>query len=140
MAYVLIIEDDKDYAEAVSMALQNGGHETSVELDTQSGVKSMEKKRPDLVVLDVMFPEDSSAGFNLARTMRHYNEKLKDIPILMLTAVNTKFPLGFSDRDIDDHWLPVSDFVEKPVDFDILQAKVTQLLQKASEGAENANG
>ncbi len=140
MAYVLIIEDDKDYAEAVSMALQNGGHETSVELDTQGGVKSMEKRRPDLVVLDVMFPEDSSAGFNLARTMRHYNEKLKDIPILMLTAVNTKFPLGFSDRDIDDHWLPVSDFVEKPVDFDILQAKVTQLLQKAGEGAENANG
>jgi len=48
----------------------------------------------------------------------------------MLTAVNTKFPLGFGPKDIDDRWLPVTDFLEKPVDFDVLICKVAQHLQR----------
>ena len=130
MAYVMIVDDDEDFAAAASTILRNAGHEVQIELDTESATKSMEKRPPELVILDVMFPEDASAGFELARTMRHYNEKLKGIPVLMLTAVNAKFPLGFGSRDIDDNWLPVSDFLEKPVDFDVLQGKVDALLLK----------
>ena len=128
MAYVMIVDDDDDFAAAASTILRNAGHEVQIELDTESATKSMEKRPPELVILDVMFPEDASAGFELARTMRHYNEKLKDIPVLMLTAVNAKFPLGFGSRDIDDNWLPVSDFLEKPVDLDVLRGKVDALL------------
>ena len=133
MAYVMIIDDDEDFANAAAKELRAVGYEVQVELDTSSAVASMESRRPDVVILDVMFPEDSSDGFNLARTMRHYNEKLKDIPILMLTAVNAYHPMGFSSRDIDDHWLPVSDFLEKPVDFDVLQKKVEDLLLKTKK-------
>ena len=50
----------------------------------------------------------------------------------MLTAVNQQFPLGFSNRDIDKRWLPVADFVEKPVDFRLLCDKVAHLLARAS--------
>ncbi|GAJ17044.1 unnamed protein product [marine sediment metagenome] len=50
----------------------------------------------------------------------------------MLTAINTKFPLGFGLKDIDDRWLPVTDFLEKPVDFDVLISKVAKLLQESS--------
>ncbi len=128
MAYVMIVDDDEDFAIAASTILRDAGHEVQIELDTESATKSMEKRPPELVILDVMFPEDTSAGFELARTMRHYNEKLKGIPVLMLTAVNAKFPLGFGSRDIDNNWLPVSDFLEKPVDFDILRSKVDALL------------
>jgi CheY-like chemotaxis protein len=92
----------------------------------------MQSKLPDLVVLDVMFPEDASAGFELARSMRHKNQNLKDVPILMLTAINTKFPLGFGAKDIDDDWLPVTDFLEKPVDFDLLRQKIAELLGRSS--------
>ena len=130
MAYVMIVDDDEDFATAASTVLQNAGHEVQIELDTESATKSMEKRPPELVILDVMFPEDASGGFELARTMRHYNEKLKGIPVLMLTAVNAKFPLGFGSRDIDDTWLPVSEFLEKPVDFDVLLSKVDALLLK----------
>ncbi len=129
MAYLLIVDDDEDFANAAAMVLRDAGHEAEIVLETEKVVKSMEKKRPDLVVLDVMFPEDSSAGFELARTIRHYNEKLKEVPILMLTAVNTKFPLGFSSRDIDDNWLPVTDFLEKPVDLDVMRNKISDLLE-----------
>ncbi len=131
MPYLLVVDDDEDFASAAAKILRDAGHEVEIKLDIESAVETMEERRPDLLILDVMFPEDSTAGFSLARKMKHYNEKLKNIPILMLTAVNTKFPLGFSERDIDDHWLPVTDFVEKPVDFDVLQRKVAALVGKS---------
>ena len=128
MAYLLIVDDDEDFASTVAIVLRKEGHDVQIELDTSDAAQSMESNPPDLVVLDVMFPEDASAGFELARSMRHQNEKLKNIPILMLTAINAKFPLGFGPKDIDDTWLPVTDFLEKPVDFDVLRDKVAKLL------------
>jgi len=132
MAYILIVDDDEDFAQTTATVLRNEGHEVQIELDTDDAVQSMQKKIPDLAVLDVMFPEDISAGFELARFMRHESEQLKKIPILMLTAINTKFPLGFGPKDIDDDWLPVTDFLEKPVDFDVLVNKVSKLLGQNS--------
>ena len=113
--------------------LRQEGHDVQIELDTDDAMKKIEAKPPDLLILDVMFPEDASAGFELARTIRHKNEKLKDIPILMLTAINAKFPLGFGAQDIDDSWLPANIFLEKPVDFGVLKTKVAQLLSKGGK-------
>ncbi|MHC4509635.1 MAG: response regulator transcription factor [Planctomycetota bacterium] len=128
MAYVLIVDDDEDFAHTAAVVLRQEGHDVQIELDTGDASQSMQSKCPDLVVLDVMFPEDASAGFELARSMRHKSENLKGVPILMLTAINTKFPLGFGAKDIDNDWLPVTDFLEKPVDFDLLRQKVGELL------------
>ncbi len=134
MAYVMVVDDDEDMASAVAMMLQNAGHETGIELAIDRAVTSMEARRPDLVILDVMFPNDKVAGFNLARTMRLYNEKLKGIPVIMLTAVNQEYRgLHFSNRDIDDHWLPVAEFLDKPVDPSVLREKVSALLSPARE-------
>ena len=129
MAYLLIVDDDEDFASTTATVLRKEGHDVQIELDTDDAAQSMENKLPDLVILDVMFPEDASAGFEFARFMRH-QERLKGIPILMLTAINTKFPLGFGSKDIDERWLPVTDFLEKPVDFDVLLNKVAQLLHE----------
>jgi len=131
MAYLLIVDDDEDFAATAATVLRSEGYDVQIELDTDSAAKSMEAKPPDLAILDVMFPEDASAGFELARSMRHEREKLKTVPILMLTAINAKFPLGFGPKDIDEKWLPATDFLEKPVDFDVLKDKVAQLLDDA---------
>jgi len=132
MAYIIIIDDDEDFANATATILRSDGHEVDIALDIPSATKAIEQRAPDLAVLDVMFPEDSSAGFDFARRIRQYDSELKNIPILMLTAVNQEFPLGFNPNDIDEKWLPVQMFVEKPVDFDILKQKVREILEKAA--------
>ena len=134
MAYLLIVDDDEDFASTTATVLRSEGHEVQIELDIDNAVKSMEGRPPDLAILDVMFPEDASAGFKLARLIRREEGSLKDIPILMLTAINTKFPLGFGPKDIDESWMPVTDFLEKPVDFDVLRDKVAKLLSAKSNG------
>src|SRR5689334_46315 len=130
MANLLIVDDDPDFASSVATVCESLGHQVQVVHSTQKALAAVAERRPDAIVLDVMFPEDPSGGFHLAREIRR---RFSDLPILMLTAVNQQFPLGFSDKDIDPKWLPVTDFLEKPVDFNLLRDKVTQLLHHHSQ-------
>jgi CheY-like chemotaxis protein len=125
MADVLIIDDDEDFAEAVAAVLESEGYQVALEHDPANVMECLNRKQPDAILLDVMFPENPSEGFELARRIR---KQYPEMPILMLTAVNQQFPLGFSSKDFDPTWLPVADFLEKPVDFSVLCEKVTRLL------------
>jgi two-component system OmpR family response regulator len=138
MAYVMVVDDDEDFAGAAAQVLRSAGHEVRIELTTHNVVRSMLERRPDLVILDVMFPEDSSAGFELARAIQQGDEKLRGVPVLMLTAINAKFPLGFSARDIDQNWLPVTVFLEKPIDFSVLKDRVAELLRESGAAPKSA--
>ena len=129
MAYLLIVDDDEDFAAAVARILHSLGHEVEIELKAESALSHMERRIPDLIILDVMFPESSTAGFDLSRAIKA-NEKLKDVKIILLTAVNEKFPYGFSTKDIGTKKIPVDDFVEKPVDLNVLKNKIIQALKK----------
>jgi CheY-like chemotaxis protein len=130
MAYLLIVDDDPDFASSVATVCQSLGHEVLAAHTTQHALALIEQRRPDGILLDVIFPEDPSAGFQLAREIcRRFGR----IPILMLTAVNQQFPLGFSDKDIDEKWLPVTDFLEKPLDFTLLREKLTALFSDPSK-------
>ena len=131
MADLMLVDDDEDFALAAAKSLEGAGHEVRVELDIAGATRSLEEKPPDLLILDVMFPEDASAGFKLARSIRHAATKLKNLPILMLTAVNQRFPLGFGRQDTDDVWMPVDDFLEKPVDLGVLRKRVASLLGRS---------
>lgn len=132
-ACIMIVDDDRDFAESIALVVRNEGHEVEIEYDTDSAFERMQKKAPDLVLLDVMFPEDSSAGFKLARVMRHETEQLKLVPIIMVTAINAKFPLGFGPNDIDCEWMPVNDYLEKPVDVDVLKDKIAKILRQKNK-------
>jgi len=134
MAYVMVIDDDLDFATTTATVVEASGHEVEIETDVVSAERSMLGRRPELVILDVMFPEDCSAGFTLARKMRHQLKQLAEVPILFLTAVNERSPLGFGSRDIDPEWLPVTEFLEKPIELDVLAGRVSGLLGGA--GAE----
>ena len=142
MSYVMIVDDDQDFTLAVAKVLGKAGHEVDICLTTENAGERMERQPPDLLILDVMFPESSSAGFELARWMCHFSKNLKNVPILMLTAVNAQFPFGFSSKDIDDRWLPVTDFLEKPVDLDVLLNRAAAIFSKQQQltgSGSNAN-
>ncbi len=125
MSDILVVDDDEDFAAAVAQTLADAGYQVEVALDTKTAADRVQRKPPDLMILDVMFPEDDAAGFALARELQRAGQR---IPILMLTAINAKFPLGFSAQDIDDAWLPVAEFLEKPVDLAVLRSTVGRML------------
>ena len=127
MAYVLIVDDDVDFAAAVSTMLTGRGHETGTETDADKAVDRIRQRRPDVVVLNVMFPENDTAGFDVARAIRR---NFGALPVILLTAVNNTFPLGFSNKDRDATWLPVAEFMEKPVNLNRLCEKVAGLVGK----------
>jgi two-component system alkaline phosphatase synthesis response regulator PhoP len=132
MAYLMIVDDDNDFSETMVTVLKRDGHEIVVASNTEIALQNMKVRRPDLIVLDVMFPENKAAGFDLARMIQK-DDKLAGIPIVMLTGVNDEYPFNFSSQDIDSEWLPVSEFLQKPVDFDVLRDKISALLNKKSK-------
>ena len=129
MAYLLVVDDDGDFAGAVAMVLRDQGHEVDIENDAEKTIARVTARRPDAIILDVMFPENDTAGFEIARALRR---KFGALPVLLLTAVNQQFPLGFSNQDIDPTWLPAAEFLEKPIDFKVVLAKVSAILAAPS--------
>ncbi len=124
---IYIIDDDSDIIESLQLVLESQGYEVKSTLSTKGALEAVKAEKPDLIILDVMFPESSSEGFDVARRF-HEDPDVSKIPVLMLSAVNARFNLGFSNRDKDDHWLPVAEFMEKPVEPAKLVGKVKELL------------
>lgn len=127
MAIIKIIDDDEELAEDLSMVLKKEGHEVSVRDTTDGAINELLEDKPDLLILDVMFPENPAGGFDLAREIRQ-TDRIKDLPIILLTAINQEFPMDFSSKDIDQEWMPVEDFAEKPVDIKEMLDKVNKIL------------
>ncbi len=129
MGRIYIVDDDRDIVESLTMVLTQEGHEVASQHDEINVADNAERFGSELIILDVMFPENASAGFEVARNLKE-DGRTKEIPILMLSAVNDKgmFPGKFSSKDRDDAWLPVSEFVEKPIDPATLVTKVNTLL------------
>ena len=125
---ILIIDDDPDIIEAMTVVLENRGHEVRSALDGDQGMAQLKETRPDLIILDVMM-RTSQEGFELSRELKH-NAEYKDIPILMLTAVKQKKGLDFKSAAGDEDWLPVEEFLDKPVKPDLLLEKVDELLKR----------
>jgi DNA-binding response OmpR family regulator len=132
MAKILIIDDDRDIVDSMTVILTSSGHKVEVKPDTNDIVESVMQINPDLIILDIMFPEDQQAGFVAARTLRKCkHDKVKNIPILVLSAVNqwSDMSFHFSDSDISDDFMPVEAFIEKPVEPKVLLSKVKEFLE-----------
>jgi CheY-like chemotaxis protein len=125
---VYVIDDDPGIVESVSMILESKGYVVGAQNDDRDVVDNVVEFGADLVIIDVMLPEDTGAGFKMARSLQA-DERTTALPRLMLTAVNEAgiYVGKFSSKDLDDAWLPVQEFVEKPVVPEVLLAKVQAL-------------
>lgn len=126
---ILIVEDDPDMALALRMPLEASGYQVFDARSGQAGLEKVQELEPDLVILDAMM-ETSTAGFQFSLTLRNPDPRspyaaYRHIPLLMVTAIHTTTSLRFGP---DEAYLPVDDFVEKPVDPDLLLDKVRALL------------
>lgn len=129
MPYIMIIDDDVELVEDLLVFMEDAGHTVKILNDTEGAIKSLVEDKPDLLILDVMFPERPAGGFDLAREIRE-TEVIKDLPIVLLTGVNQEFPMDFSADDIDSNWMPVQSFLCKPVDIKELLKKIDELLKE----------
>lgn len=128
MKRVYVIDDEQSIVESVSMILESKGYVVGAQNDDKDVVDNVVAFGADLVIVDVMLPEDTGAGFKMARALKA-DERTSALPVIMLTAVNEAgiYPGRFSNKDRDDSWLPVEEFVEKPIDPDLLLDKVGAL-------------
>jgi len=121
---VLIVEDEPDLAELVRFHLTKAGFATEVAHTGRAGLEAIRRARPALVVLDLMLPDLS--GTDVCREVRA-DAKLRDLPILMLTARAEEVDrvVGFE--------LGADDYVTKPFSPRELVLRVRAILRR-SEG------
>jgi two-component system alkaline phosphatase synthesis response regulator PhoP len=129
MAKILIVDDDPDMVLAARLCLEGAGHQVIEAVNGTQGLEKVKAEQPDLIILDVMM-DTTTEGFQLALKLRSPDPQSEyaaysGIPILMLTAIHTTTPLRFGP---DDDFLPVDDFIDKPIDPDQLVEKVEELL------------
>ena len=127
MTKIMIVDDDIEIAENLSLFLKKAGFAVQTRDNTKNLADDLVADPPDLVVLDVMFPGNHSDGFDAARLIRHRKE-IADLPIILVTGINQEFPVDFSTKDIDPDWMPVQDFIEKPADPKKLIVKIEKIL------------
>jgi two-component system, OmpR family, response regulator VicR len=122
---IYIVDDDRDMVESTKILLEGNGYEVKTAYTIEDGDKLIKAQNPDLLLLDVMFPDKQSAGFDFCRELRTA-DVTKDIPVIMYTAVNRKFPYHYKT---DEEWLPADDFINKPVQPAELLEKIKALLK-----------
>ena len=122
--YVLIVDDDPDLVETVSMMLESKGYEVGKAYDGIEGEESIKKRRPDVLVLDVMMPRKN--GYQLCKELKS-NKWTQEIPIILLTAVGEAVPTT-SYSHAEGMAIEAEDFIPKPVDAATLVEAVERLL------------
>lgn len=110
--YVLIVDDDPDMVETVSMMLESKGYEVGKAYDGIEGGNLIKQRRPDVLVLDVMMPRKD--GYTLCKELKNDNAT-RDIPIIMLTAVGEAVQ-STSYSHADGMSMEADDYIPKPVD------------------------
>jgi DNA-binding response OmpR family regulator len=127
MAKILVVDDDPDIVEAVSMFLKKEGHDVASAGSRSEGMKQVESYSPDLIVLDVMM-EEADDGIAMAQDLRRQGFTA---PILMLTSINRVSGLDYGKGS---DMVPVDAFEEKPVEPEKLMKLVQDLLSGEGNG------
>lgn len=113
---ILVVDDDPDLVEAVSMKLEAANYRVAKAYDGVEAMESIKAEKPALVVLDVMMPRKN--GWAVCDEIKK-NEQLKDIAVVMLTAVADAVQTT-SYTHHDGKTTLADDYIPKPIDLDKL--------------------
>ncbi len=123
---ILIVDDDEDIAELISLYLTKECYETKMVYDGEAALAAVPDFKPNLILLDLMLP--GIDGYEVCREIR----KTSQVPIIMLSAKGEVFDkvLGLE--------LGADDYIIKPFDSKELVARVKAVLRRAQSGAGQA--
>ena len=119
---ILIIEDEKDIAELLAFNLENDEFNALLANNGESGIKIARKRKPDLIILDLMLP--GIHGLDVCRIIKG-DPELKNIFIVMLTA------LGQEESIVKGLEVGADDYITKPFSFKILIARIRSVIRRS---------
>ena len=123
---VLVVDDEPDVVDMLRMMLENASYEVISAYDGKEGIEKAKKEKPDAIVMDLMMP--GMDGFKACKELKN-DPELKAIPVLVLTAINRHF----SDTEYAKSLglgLVSDDYIDKPVDTNLLLRRIASLLGK----------
>ncbi len=126
-ARLLVVDDEPNILELLSVALRFNGFEVATAVDGQQALTTARSFKPDLVVLDVMMPELD--GFEVVRRLRGEGAR---VPVLFLTAKD-----GTEDK-IHGLTLGGDDYVTKPFSLEEVVARIRAVLRRGGAAASPA--
>lgn len=121
MIKIFIVEDDKNIREIEAFSLKNSGYEIEEFSNAADFYKRLEQDIPQLIVLDLMLPDDD--GLNIVGKLRK-DPRYKKIPIILVTAKTTEMDKvrGFE--------MGADDYLTKPFGVMELISRVKALLRR----------
>ena len=125
---ILIIEDDSDIVELLTMELTKHHYRVRVALEGQKGLAEARRQPPELVILDLMLP--GLDGWEVCRLLKN-NASTKAVPLLILTAMVQE-----EDR-VRGLELGADDYLVKPFSLKELVARVRALLRRTRTTKED---
>ena len=128
---ILIVDDDPDLVESIRITLEANNYQVFSAGNGTEGLKMVKEVGPDLIILDVMM-DSITEGFQVSQKLRSRDPESEyreyaNIPILMVTAVSQKMNMKFSPQ-ADGDYLPVDEFIEKPIRLEALLEKINKLI------------
>jgi CheY-like chemotaxis protein len=116
---ILCVEDENEIRENIAEILRDEGFEVFEAENGKKGFEVFMQEKPDLVISDIMMPEVD--GYGLLKMIRESkNVKNNTTPFIFLSA------LGQKDNVIKGVGLSANDYLVKPIDFDLMLAKVKE--------------
>ena len=122
---VLVVDDDPDLVESVSMKLESENFNVAKAYDGVEALDRIKEERPDLIILDVMMPRKN--GYELCDELKK-SEEYKDIIVVLLTAVADAVT-STSFTHMDGKTTLADDFIPKPIELDRLIEIVKENLE-----------
>ena len=133
---VLLVDDDRDLVAVLKIALQRRGYVVQAAHDAEAGLAAVASERPDCIVLDIMMP-NATEGFHFVWELRQRDDPFyRNVPVLVVSAIHEKTALRFYPDSGDGtyqagEYLPVQDFVDKPIDPDLLIDRIERAVRLA---------
>ena len=126
---ILLVDDDPDIRDTLRIVLEKKGYSVRTASNGTQAREELEKKRPDLMILDIMMATDTE-GFDLAFDLRDRPE-FEGMPIMLLTSFLDKVREEGPDQFqhiLGEEW-PAKWLFEKPVDTKRMLAKIADIFE-----------